>query len=155
MSWNVTPIKSTRFPSLFDAFHHSVNTTQKITRRYDSIINNNKDNFSLAYLLDSESVIMQKFILTILLLVCSVQAWLPALPRTAALVWRRRKVQALHALDLKVFTFPAQTDLSQYEQLLMQQIPEDKMIRWYVSKIKGDKAEIEVVFENSPTDTSG
>ena len=48
---------------------------------------------------------------------------------------------------MQIITLPIQNDLSQYEKILKEKIPEDRIVRWYISKMNEKEAEIEVVFD--------
>lgn len=53
------------------------------------------------------------------------------------------------AMEMKVLHFPVQSDYSQYSKLLRDTIDEDKIVRWYISKMNCSTATVEVVVEEN------
>lgn len=71
---------------------------------------------------------------------------------------RQDKISAFilrDSLQKVVINIPRQNDLSQYEKILYQQVPENTIVRWYASKITETMAELEVIVESKGIGNSG
>ena len=53
------------------------------------------------------------------------------------------------ALQFKIIEIPHQTNLLQYYTLLVENLGDQIIIRWYIAKIENETATIEVVYDDS------
>mmetsp|Transcript_31879 Transcript_31879/g.45883 ORF Transcript_31879/g.45883 Transcript_31879/m.45883 type:complete len:95 (-) Transcript_31879:445-729(-) len=52
------------------------------------------------------------------------------------------------ALQLKIIEVPVQSNLLQYYSLLVENLGDENILRWYIAKIEDKKATIEVVYDD-------
>lgn len=51
-------------------------------------------------------------------------------------------------LQMKVLRLPAQDDVGLYEQLVKQEVGEERVVRWYIARMDRNQAVVEVVYED-------